>query len=267
VAPTSNSWGQPRKNAPPAETNQQTVSPQGTEQSPFVVKVLPSKPPAEAEADQKQKESKDQSDLWLEIWTAALVGVGLLQLAAFSWQGVQLRKTVQASEKTVKAAEDEFKATHRPKIRVKHVWLTSDLWQGEKITVNVWYVNNGTSNAVFHETGVRFVVVRNDRSIPFNPRITGLNFDLPNREIECGRNWELQGLTDGTVLTPEQNVEIQQGKSRLYCIGYVAYSDKAGRLRITGFCRVLRFLKGSILAHKDNGRFRKYPDRDYKYED
>jgi hypothetical protein len=79
-------------------------------------------------------------------------------------------------------------------------------------------------------------------------------------------NWRINGITDGTVLTEAQNVAIQDGESRLFCIGYVTYLDAAQRLRITGFCRVMEFPVGA-LAHEGNIRFRRVDDPDYDYED
>jgi hypothetical protein len=256
----------PTQSAQPNQTSK--LDERGTDQSPFIVKVLPTKESEEkAAADARREDGKTANDARLArftellFWaTGALCIIALFQLFVFGWQGIQLRRTVRASE-------NEFIATHRPKIRVKHFWLTSDIWDGTVITANVTYVNNGTANALFNDTGIRFVVVRKDRLIPFDPHIPAIHFNPPNREITCGRSWEFQGMKDGTMLTPEQNVEIQEQKSRLYCIGYVSYLDAAGRMRITGFCRVLRFPLSSALAYHGNVRFRRFPDPDYEYED
>jgi hypothetical protein len=265
AALASDSWGRSQREAPPKEESKSAQQPtqndqRGTDQSPFIIRILPTpKVPEVADSNGAETDSKSSSDWWLVKLTGALAAIGFLQLLVFGWQGIQLRNTVKASE-------SEFTATHRPKIRVKHLWITSDIWDGHVITVNVTYVNNGTTNVVFNDTGIRFVIVRNDRLIPFDPKIKAIPFKPPG-EIECGRSWEMQGLTDGTILTPEQNVEIQQGRSRLLCIGYVSYLDAAKRMRITGFCRVMEVPATGILAHQGNVRFRRFPDDDYEYED
>src|ERR1700738_4828548 len=71
---------------------------------------------------------------WVAIFTAflAISTVGL-------WS---------ATIKSIRLATDEFRATHRPKIRVKHFFLVSDIWQGEPILVNITLVNNGTAEAI-----------------------------------------------------------------------------------------------------------------------
>jgi len=163
-----------------------------------------------------------------------------------------------------RASNDEFTASHRPKIRIKHLWLTGDLWQGEPIVVKLTCVNYGTAVALLQEVGIKFHIIRNDRSLP-EPKIDAVH-RAGGARLECGPNYEFPPYDNGTILTPEQNVEIQKGRSKLFCVGYVSYQDGAGRMRITGFCRVLTF-PDAALAHIGNCRFRVFPDPDYEYED
>jgi hypothetical protein len=160
----------------------------------------------------------------------------------------------------------EFLSTHRPKVRVKHLWLASDIWQGEAILVNLTLVNNGTAEGVFNEAGLKFIVAKKDRSLPPEPAITALIRGSGN--MPCGLNLYFKDIGDGTILTPDENVEVQNGRSKLYCIGYVSYLDSLKRMRITGFCRVLTF-PANNLALRQNCRFRVLDpiDPDYEYED
>jgi hypothetical protein len=166
----------------------------------------------------------------------------------------------------INLARREFLSTHRPKVRVKHLWLASDIWQGEAILVNLTLVNNGTAEGVFNEAGIKFFVVRNDRALPPEPAIPAILWG-PG-EMLCGLNLYFKNIGDGTILSDHDNVEIQNGRSKLYCVGYVSYLDSLKRMRITGFCRVLTF-PGSILAMASNCRFRALdpPDPDFEYED
>jgi hypothetical protein len=190
----------------------------------------------------------------------------------FLWQGMQLRDTVQASRDTVQAsrdavqaARDEFLATHRPQIRIKHLWLVNDIWQGDPIIVNLTCVNNGTGEAILGEVGIRYHVVAANRRLPIDPHISALgNFN--GYRLLCGRNAEMPNINNGTILTPQQNADIQQGRSKLYCVGYVTYLDGSNRMRITGFCRVLTF-PSEALAHVGNCRFLVFKDPDYEYQD
>src|SRR5260221_14213213 len=54
------------------------------------------------------------------FWTA----VATIAIAAFTWTLKQSTdKLWETSKRQIKLARDEFLSTHRPKIRVKHVWL------------------------------------------------------------------------------------------------------------------------------------------------
>lgn len=67
---------------------------QGTESEPFVVKVIGAKPQTQNSPATNSKELQEKSpDWWMVGATAALVGVGLLQLAAFTVQACRLGQT------------------------------------------------------------------------------------------------------------------------------------------------------------------------------
>ena len=85
-------------------------------------------------------------------------------------------------------------------------------------------------------------------------------------KLQSGLNYPPPKIENGPTLTDERATVIQQGRSQLYCIGYVSYQDNAKRTRITGLCRVLTFPKDQ-LAHTGNARFRVFNDPDYEYED
>ena len=178
-------------------------------------------------------------------------------------------KAAEASAKTaqqqIELARDEFNSSHRPKIRIKHIWLKNDIWQGEPIIVNLTCVNNGTTEAILSEIGIKYFVVKNDRALPIEPHIPAIS-KLAGRRLPCGRNWETKDINANKILTPDENADIQQGRSKLYCVGFVSYLDASVRMRITGFCRVLTFPEDA-LAHVGNCRFRVFDDPDYEYED
>jgi hypothetical protein len=163
------------------------------------------------------------------------------------------------------ASNDEFKATHRPKIRIKHFVLASDLIQDQPICINLTCVNSGTSNAFLQQVGMRFFVVRNGRGLPIEPDIPAI-FGAGKAPLESGLNYPFLNLTTKAVLSSAEYSAIQTNAADLYFVGYVSYFDGAERMRITGFCRVLDFPKNSV-ARPDNCRFRKFDDADYEYED
>lgn len=72
----------------------------GTDQAPLIVKVLPApKTEEETDRDARQEDEKSTADWWMVKLTGALVGVGILQLLVFGWQGWHLRDTVRTMKK------------------------------------------------------------------------------------------------------------------------------------------------------------------------
>lgn len=94
----------------------------GTEQSPVIVKVLPSvdeKQKATAEAKREEQKAANDESLakFTErlFWaTVALSFIAMCQLFVFCWQGIQLKRTVDLSNR-------EFIATHRPELIVREI--------------------------------------------------------------------------------------------------------------------------------------------------
>jgi hypothetical protein len=232
--------------------------PNGSSQTPFFVQILPGPDAAErANQENEDRLDKKNADRWLVRWTMALFFATALLfvvtggLGFFAYQQIRLTR-------------DEFNATHRPKIRVKHVWLESDIWQDEPVTVKLTCVNTGIGVAILQEVGIKFHVIRNDRNLP-QPKIDA-TYRAGKEPLLPGRNYEFPPYSE-TILTPELNVCVHNRTHKLLCVGYVSYLDASERLRITGFCRVLEFPENSAGPHKDNSRFRLFKDSDYEYED
>jgi hypothetical protein len=264
--------GQQPVGAQSAPTTQPAASDQrGTDQVPFTVKIIPGRD-AEEKANKEEREHQEKAKIdeklaletqriadytdRLALFTFFLFCVAVVQAGLFMWQLWIMRQSLDDTKKQIGLARDDFNSTHRPKIRIKHIWLQNDIWQGESIIVNLTCVNNGTTEAVLSEIGIKYFVVRSDRALPIEPRIPAI-FNFAGQQLPCGRNWETRDIDTRRILTPEENANIQQGRSHLYCVGYVSYFDAAGRMRITGFCRVLKFPQDA-LAHIGNCRFRKF---------
>ena len=110
------------------------------------------------QGDHNFSDSIKITDVFLALFTGLLVVVTAVLVAVGISQSSQLKQAVDASR-------NDFASTHRPKVRVKHLWLASDIWQGESILVNLTLVNNGTADGVFNNAGLRFFVVKNDRPL------------------------------------------------------------------------------------------------------
>jgi hypothetical protein len=159
----------------------------------------------------------------------------------------------QASDNQLNLARTEFLSTHRPQIRIKHVWLIGD----KPITVRVVCVNYGTTDAVIIDYGIEYLAVAEGRRPPPDKKIEPIRVDL---SLPSGVSLELPDFF--ATFTANQEFGIGQRKANLYCMGYVHYRDGVGRLRTTAFCRVLKFdpVHGT-------GFFGSAGEPDYEYED
>lgn len=237
---------------------QATSTPNGSAQAPFFIQILPGPDAAEkANRENEDRLEKQSADRWLVRWTMALFIATLLLflvtggLVFFSYREIRLMR-------------DEFNSTHRPKIRVKHLWLVSDLFQPQPITINLTCVNTGTANAILGQIGVRCHVVGDARLLPADP---GIDTTLYLQgSLLSGLNWPLHNLNTGRILTQHELGDIQAGHAKLFCVGWLSYLDSGNRLRITGFCRVLKPPAGAVLTTA-NARFSVCKHPDYEYED
>ena len=115
-------WGQSQQPSPspgkgieppPSQTAQSSTNPatdrRGTEQSPLIIKVLPTPESAEKVAvDAKRENQKVANDeriarfTELLFWaTVALSVIAGFQLLVFGWQGIQLSRTVAVTKESV----------------------------------------------------------------------------------------------------------------------------------------------------------------------
>jgi len=199
--------------------------------------------------------------------------IGTLQGGLFIWQLILIRKSLNPAEKTAAAAlasaeatRDQVDFSFRPKIRIKHLWLTNDIWEGEQVVATMVFVNSGTATAMLREIGFATLIVNRGQTLPTDPNVVkNQTFVLEGQELSPGVTLEIKNLNDFRVLTDAENVKIRRGDSKLFWIGYVEYQDRRGALRKTSFCRVLEFALNATAT--DRGRFIRVDDPDYEYED
>jgi hypothetical protein len=215
-----------------------------------------------AQAAAKAPEYKSAQDISAEIvayytevlaWFTAIMAVATIGLGVGTYFQIKL-------------ARNEFNSTHRPKIRLKHLWLGSDIFlENEPITVNLMCVNTGTAIGTLGQVGIRCHVVGNERSLPADPSIAAtlrLSGAPP-----LGVNWAISNLNTARVLTAQERMDIQRGTAKLYCVGWISYGHTAQGIRITGFCRKLEAPEGKAALTTANGRFRVCEHPDYEYQD
>jgi len=166
--------------------------------------------------------------------------------------------------KQIKLARDEFNSTHRPRIRVKHLWLNEPIEIGKNIRINIVIVNSGDTVATDIHGRIAISVLTSIDYLPAKPNFAnGVSFGVEPNAIRSGLTIEFDKIDMATMLTGEHISKIGASMMDLFCFGDIEYLDSDRRVRKTAFCRELRLLV-------DGGaRFRR-PEKknpDYEYQD
>jgi hypothetical protein len=239
----TDSWGQskqpsPSSNPPSKQIMQQAAPDQrGTEQSPAIVRILPTpKTAEEVDADRKDREDKNRSDSWLVKLTGALAFIGFLQLIVFGWQGIQLKRSVSAAKDATELGNKEFIATHRPKVIVRYIQGPFHDEQGKGF-IWVTVVNTGINAATIEAFGADLA-----RRMDETEEWVAPGLDASAKEIEpivltCGQRHAFTVVAKTTV-GDEEILRDALGDSQLCAVGEIRYRDGNGVVRDTGFFRV-----------------------------
>jgi hypothetical protein len=257
---------QPKSTEQPTATNKR-----GTEEVPLIVKVLPTqKAPDDAKHEAEQQSDKSESDWWLVKLTGVLGVMALLQLLAFCWQGIQLKRSVDFMR-------DEFVTSHRPKLSIRdiRVWQGVDGYEafnkttpfefvaGEKVYAHLTIVNTGDTNA--HITCQGAIVYWSKEPLPMvRPyiRTAWQSLDpqprlLPGQGLEWSGIASIEKMGDEAADITIRREQLIGSAWRLYVMGFVRYCDDREIVRETRFCRVWTTER----------RFSPIGDIDYDHED
>jgi hypothetical protein len=186
-------------------------------------------------------------------------------------------ESVSLTRDELSLARDEFRSSHRPELRLKHIWFSqdrvnpSDIWTGPPaLTVRLDIVNLGRSNAYIDFIGLNTLIIPLGDRLPQRPP-----YDAPNAvpikyglaELKPGITFT-PAVTDARILTPHDMAVIRFGQGVLYFVGVIGYWDEptGGRLRQTAFCRYLHF-QNYPAPLSDGGRFKIELDPDYEFQD
>jgi hypothetical protein len=209
------------------------------------------------------------------FFTFWLVIVGCGQAGLFFWQLLNMRKgmddakiAAEATRASAEAAKEQIDLNFRPRIRIKHLWLTSDIWEGAQVEATIVFVNAGTAVATLSEVGFATCIVDRMGMLPTDPNyVKRQTFPIPaeGQALFPGISVEIKKLSDYRVLTDPDNVKLRRGDASLYWLGYVEYRDRRNAVRKTAFCRVLKLPPNATAV--DRGRFVRFDDPDYEYED
>ncbi len=208
-----------------------------------------------------------------------LVEVGIAQAVTYLIQAVLLALVLGATIRQAKAANqqaqvanDTFRWSHRPKIRIKHIWLTSEIWEGKPIEVKVLIVNSGTAPSQITNFKLLTCIQKKGEDLPAELEL-GEGRSLTG-ELPPGMTWVISQVSDGRILTDDDNGALRSGERVLYCVGQVEHRPPWAKVdgHTTHFCRKLkipRSARHATMTEEATGRFRFYVhhDPDYEYQD
>jgi hypothetical protein len=263
--PTEWKAGQPEQQQPNAPAPQQppATDQRGTDQSPFIVKTLPTQSAQEdAEQAKKEREARASNDQEVIKFNSRLVIIGCLQLVVFAlqlivfgYQAWKLRQTVAATEKAVDAAKGALIATARPRIIVRKVEAIFQMPPNRSVSAQFAITNVGGSRTVLIERNAILDTSYRQRGNPF-PKYVG---SAVSNEywLESGEPlYATANFANPHTDPTEEN--IRSGASPLFLFGFVKYRDEAGVVREMGF--------GRQFDPKAN-RFRPLNDQEVEYGD
>jgi hypothetical protein len=174
----------------------------------------------------------------------------------------------------IRLARAEFLSTHRPRMRLKAIWLASADGQtsnpalrvNEPLVVRLDVVNFGNTTAFITRLNLASVFVMRGGQLPQRPPYNepdgrGLDF-IPPVELNRGVTFT-QAVSDGRILDALELRAIYNGNRILYFVGTIDYRDSMDNPMQTAFCRYLRFAP----VPQDNGRFETDENPHYEYQD
>jgi hypothetical protein len=92
-------------------------------------------------------------------------------VVALILQNEELRRQAAQIQSQLDLTRDEFYASHRPKVRLKHLRLSKNVQPGQSIVVDLTFVNTGTIDAIIAQVGLKFRVIKPDDTLPNEPAI------------------------------------------------------------------------------------------------
>lgn len=209
---------------------------------------------------------------FVDTHNGAVTAIATIIIAAFTViLAFVTRRQALLTREVIKLSRNEFTATHRPKLKVRHVRLresvalpTAFFNHGEDIDGSIVVVNVGGTKAKIVDSRYRIFFSQESVlpiSTPYDRDYQTL-FEI-GHSLDVGES-RTAPIVDKVIMKPAPpgiDVELRQferGRWKLYVMGWIRYQDEVGADRFMGFCR---------LRNNEDGRFRAVDDPDYEYED
>ena len=164
-------------------------------------------------------------------------------------------KLWKAGEDQIKLARDAFNATHRPRIVVRRMGV--ELVKNAPIIVEFTVVNTGEEKVIKCNWNTVIMLLNVAGGVHGQLHYETDTADFHDGPLSVGEGTK-KWIEDKTSLAPSDFADIEKKKVVLHVVGYVAYTDRAGVTRQTGFFRYY---------DADKQRFRVIDDPEYEYQD
>ena len=187
-------------------------------------------------------------DDWLTsaIVLMAICTAGLWRSTSRLWK---------ASEHQIKLARDAFSASHRPRIVVRRMGV--ELVKDAPIIVEFTIVNIGEEKVTSCSWNTVIMLLNVAGGVHGQLHYETETADFHNGPLSVGEG-KKKWIEDKTNLAPSDFADIEKKKVVLHVVGYIAYTDRAGITRQTGFFRYY---------DPEKHRFRVIDDPEYEYQD
>jgi hypothetical protein len=272
-SPSARKLDKPKQTQPTTSQQTSSADQRGTDESPLVVKTIPT-PKTEEEAAQETQDRKDKAanDRHIVWFTGALVLIGFLQFLVYTYQAKKLRETVESAGEQAEAMERHIGESARSATAMEAVAKSLDITaKASKESVEGLrqqmraYLTVIIGTAIYQER---------DKNLKFDARPLILNagptparkvsyqikaailpvplpnnFDYPLTKKPIGgaiigahQNAQMMGVVDDLV-PDDQIQDIKNGSGQgLYVWGDVTYEDIFGQGHKTQFCQHLTWL-------------------------
>jgi hypothetical protein len=252
----SDSRGQSKQNPSKASQQKTTQQERGTEDSPVVVKVIPTE---KSKSDLDAEKAKQESDRQLVKLTADLANYTMflffataaLFLATIGLVVVGFRQ-VRDAKRSINAAEDSTRIAERALTELERPFVAIEIidsgFKSESVSEEEYYVtleenltfkyvNHGRSPATIIETSDKFdICTPHNLPDPIDPNALGNQVPFGVIVGANGGASPLSTREQSRGIDKQEFMRVTSGDDNLVFIGYVRFRDIFNRTHVTGFC-------------------------------
>ena len=236
----TDSWSKPPSPSP-TEASQNPENPtkptdkptskeeRGTENLPIFIKILPTSE-AQTKPDETANNQQDDSpsDWWLVVPTISIAVIAAIQTLVFGWQGIQLKRTVEATHRS-----------ERP-----YLFPTPPLAglippsPNKFPSIDYAFQNHGKTPAITAELRVEIILAK---QLPRKPVFTHSEKQIGSTILDATFKTLPRTTNFNSNLTEAETQEVIAGTQSFFFFGYAKYTDIFGFTHTDGFGLRYRF--------------------------